>query len=176
MFLYFRNFRSGCPKQRESLLLAMGGSPWNWCKSKDCFFIQHTWWEMIISVCLFRYEVEGCEVVWAVKDKAIGNTFFDAGAAQFLIPSLEADKPERAVPCKRTRYTTEKPSPGASQTFTAGLPLCYRLCCFFFFSKNTCAQVCSCVYLWIFQIEMRGPTALVLQGLAVRSAQTGTRE
>ncbi|KAL4612695.1 pyridine nucleotide-disulfide oxidoreductase domain-containing protein 1 [Arapaima gigas] len=53
------------------------------------------------------YEVEGCEVVWAVKDKAIGNTFFDAGAAQFLIPSLEADKPERAGPFKRTRYTTE---------------------------------------------------------------------
>lgn len=65
------------------------------------------------------YEVEGCEVIWAVKDKAIGNTFFDAGAAQFLIPSLEADKPERAAPCKRPRYTTEEPAPGAAQTFTA---------------------------------------------------------
>lgn len=70
---------------------------------------------------LCRYEVEGCEVIWAVKDKAIGNTFFDAGAAEFLIPSLEADKPERAVPCKRTRYTTEEPAPGEPQTFTAGL-------------------------------------------------------
>uniref|UniRef100_A0A3B4XD27 Pyridine nucleotide-disulfide oxidoreductase domain-containing protein 1 n=1 Tax=Seriola lalandi dorsalis TaxID=1841481 RepID=A0A3B4XD27_SERLL len=69
------------------------------------------------------YEVEGCEVIWAVKDKAIGNTFFDAGAAQFLIPSLEADKPERAAPCKRPRYTTEEPAAGASQTFTAGLHL-----------------------------------------------------
>lgn len=65
------------------------------------------------------YEVEGCEVIWAVKDKAIGNTFFDAGAAQFLIPSLETDKPEKAAPCKRPRYTTEEPAPGASQTFTA---------------------------------------------------------
>lgn len=65
------------------------------------------------------YEVEGCEVIWAVKDKAIGNTFFDAGAAQFLVPSLEADKPEVAAPCKRTRYTTEEAAPGASQTFTA---------------------------------------------------------
>ncbi|XP_078098619.1 pyridine nucleotide-disulfide oxidoreductase domain-containing protein 1 isoform X1 [Sander vitreus] len=64
-------------------------------------------------------EVEGCEVIWAVKDKAIGNTFFDAGAAQFLIPALEADKPESAAPCKRTHYTTEEPAPGASQTFTA---------------------------------------------------------
>uniref|UniRef100_A0A8D3E3J8 FAD/NAD(P)-binding domain-containing protein n=1 Tax=Scophthalmus maximus TaxID=52904 RepID=A0A8D3E3J8_SCOMX len=65
------------------------------------------------------YEVEGCEVIWAVKDKAIGNTFFDAEAAQFLIPSLEADKPESAAPCKRHRYTTEEPAAGASQTFTA---------------------------------------------------------
>ncbi|KAG7215937.1 hypothetical protein INR49_031533 [Caranx melampygus] len=65
------------------------------------------------------YEVEGCEVIWAVKDKAIGNTFFDAGAAQFLIPSLEADKPERAAPCKRARYTTEEPAAEASETFTA---------------------------------------------------------
>lgn len=65
------------------------------------------------------YEVEGCEVIWAVKDKAIGNTFFDAGAAQFLVPSLEADKPEAAAPCKRTRYTTEEAAPGAAQTFTA---------------------------------------------------------
>uniref|UniRef100_A0A673BJF4 Pyridine nucleotide-disulfide oxidoreductase domain-containing protein 1 n=1 Tax=Sphaeramia orbicularis TaxID=375764 RepID=A0A673BJF4_9TELE len=69
------------------------------------------------------YEVEGCEVIWAVKDKAIGNTFFDAGAAQFLIPSLEADKPEKTAPCKRPRYTTEEPAPGASQTFTPGSAL-----------------------------------------------------
>ncbi|XP_029351097.1 pyridine nucleotide-disulfide oxidoreductase domain-containing protein 1 isoform X2 [Echeneis naucrates] len=66
------------------------------------------------------YEVEGCEVIWAVKDKAIGNTFFDAGAAQFLIPSLEVDKPEKTAPCKRPRYTTEEPAAGASQIFTAG--------------------------------------------------------
>uniref|UniRef100_A0A665X700 Pyridine nucleotide-disulfide oxidoreductase domain-containing protein 1 n=1 Tax=Echeneis naucrates TaxID=173247 RepID=A0A665X700_ECHNA len=58
------------------------------------------------------YEVEGCEVIWAVKDKAIGNTFFDAGAAQFLIPSLEVDKPEKTAPCKRPRYTTEEPAAG----------------------------------------------------------------
>ncbi|KAF7669227.1 hypothetical protein LDENG_00223370 [Lucifuga dentata] len=64
------------------------------------------------------YEVEGCEVIWAIKDKAIGNTFFDAGAAQFLIPSLEADKPESALPCKRSRYTTEEQAAGVSQTFT----------------------------------------------------------
>ncbi|MEQ2188513.1 hypothetical protein GOODEAATRI_015880 [Goodea atripinnis] len=66
------------------------------------------------------YEVKGCEVIWAVKDKAIGNTFFDAGAAQFLITSLEADKAEAAGPCKRLRYTMEEPAPDAVQTFTAG--------------------------------------------------------
>ncbi|XP_036005083.1 pyridine nucleotide-disulfide oxidoreductase domain-containing protein 1 isoform X2 [Fundulus heteroclitus] len=65
------------------------------------------------------YEVKGCEVIWAVKDKAIGNTFFDAGAAQFLVPSLEADRAESAAPCKRTCYTTEEPAPEAAQTFSA---------------------------------------------------------
>ncbi|XP_038833653.1 pyridine nucleotide-disulfide oxidoreductase domain-containing protein 1 [Salvelinus namaycush] len=64
------------------------------------------------------YEVEGCEVIWAVKDKAIGNTFFDAGAAQFLIPSLDTDKPERAVTCKRARYTIE--GPAATQGLAVG--------------------------------------------------------
>lgn len=90
--------------------------------------------EIIYSInkhVLCRYEVEGCEVIWAVKDKAIGNTFFDAGAAQFLIPSLEAEKPERAAPCKRPRYTTEEPAAGASHTFTAGLHLSLLLCCCF---------------------------------------------
>uniref|UniRef100_M3ZWL8 Pyridine nucleotide-disulfide oxidoreductase domain-containing protein 1 n=1 Tax=Xiphophorus maculatus TaxID=8083 RepID=M3ZWL8_XIPMA len=66
------------------------------------------------------YEVRRCEVIWAVKDKAIGNTFFDAGAAQFLIPSLEADKEQAAAPCKRQRFTTEEPAPDAAHTFTAG--------------------------------------------------------
>ncbi|XP_009299251.1 pyridine nucleotide-disulfide oxidoreductase domain-containing protein 1 isoform X1 [Danio rerio] len=60
------------------------------------------------------YEVEGCEVIWAVKDKAIGNTFFDAGAAQFLIPSLEADRREASSLCKRARYTTDSSAAGHS--------------------------------------------------------------
>ncbi|KAI7797797.1 pyridine nucleotide-disulfide oxidoreductase domain-containing protein 1 isoform X1 [Triplophysa rosa] len=60
------------------------------------------------------YEIEGCEVIWAIKDKAIGNTFFDAGAAQFLIPSLEPDKKDRSLPCKRARYTTDKTGAGQS--------------------------------------------------------------
>lgn len=47
-------------------------------------------------------------MIWAIKDKAIGNTFFDAGAAQFLIPLLEVEKPEKTLSCKRARYTTDK--------------------------------------------------------------------
>lgn len=54
---------------------------------------------------LSRYEIEGCEVIWAIKDKAIGNTFFDPGAAEFLIPKLSAEKPEPPIACKRTKYT-----------------------------------------------------------------------
>lgn len=56
------------------------------------------------------YEIEGCEVIWAVKDKSIGNTFFDAGAAQFLIPQLSSDKAETPLACKRTKYTTALPA------------------------------------------------------------------
>uniref|UniRef100_A0A3B3ZKP6 Pyridine nucleotide-disulfide oxidoreductase domain-containing protein 1 n=1 Tax=Periophthalmus magnuspinnatus TaxID=409849 RepID=A0A3B3ZKP6_9GOBI len=58
------------------------------------------------------HEVRGCEVIWAIKDKAIGNTFFDAGAAQFLIPSLETPKAQKPFPCKRPRYTVEETAGG----------------------------------------------------------------
>jgi len=34
------------------------------------------------------YEISDCQVVWAIRHDAIGNTFFDAGAAQFLAPKL----------------------------------------------------------------------------------------
>nr|XP_012291113.1 pyridine nucleotide-disulfide oxidoreductase domain-containing protein 1 isoform X2 [Aotus nancymaae] len=53
------------------------------------------------------YEIEGCEVIWAIKDKAIGNTFFDAGAAEFLTSKLISEKSEAKIAHKRTRYTTE---------------------------------------------------------------------
>ncbi|XP_069618874.1 pyridine nucleotide-disulfide oxidoreductase domain-containing protein 1 isoform X1 [Ranitomeya imitator] len=53
------------------------------------------------------YEMEGCQVIWAIKDKSIGNTFFDAGAAEFLIPQLKSAKAEPPLTCKRTKYSTE---------------------------------------------------------------------
>nr|XP_048288533.1 pyridine nucleotide-disulfide oxidoreductase domain-containing protein 1 isoform X2 [Myodes glareolus] len=54
-----------------------------------------------------RYEIEGCEVIWAIKDKAIGNTFFDAGAAEFLISKLMSEKSEAKIAHRRTIYTVE---------------------------------------------------------------------
>ncbi|KAK2101841.1 Pyridine nucleotide-disulfide oxidoreductase domain-containing protein 1 [Saguinus oedipus] len=53
------------------------------------------------------YEIEGCEVIWAIKNKAIGNTFFDAGAAEFLTAKLISEKSEAKIAHKRNRYTTE---------------------------------------------------------------------
>uniref|UniRef100_A0A8C5PEH2 Pyridine nucleotide-disulphide oxidoreductase domain 1 n=1 Tax=Leptobrachium leishanense TaxID=445787 RepID=A0A8C5PEH2_9ANUR len=53
------------------------------------------------------YEIEGCEVIWAVKDKSIGNAYFDAGAAEFLISQLQADKAATPLTCKRTRYAVD---------------------------------------------------------------------
>ncbi|XP_057618974.1 pyridine nucleotide-disulfide oxidoreductase domain-containing protein 1 isoform X2 [Chionomys nivalis] len=53
------------------------------------------------------YEIEGCEVIWAIKDKAIGNTFFDAGAAEFLISKLMSEKSEPKIAHRRTIYTVE---------------------------------------------------------------------
>ncbi|EDL10634.1 pyridine nucleotide-disulfide oxidoreductase domain-containing protein 1 isoform b [Mus musculus] len=54
------------------------------------------------------YEIEGCEVVWAIKDNAIGNTFFDAGAAEFLTSKLMSEKSEAKIAHKRTIYTVEE--------------------------------------------------------------------
>ncbi|XP_054575205.1 pyridine nucleotide-disulfide oxidoreductase domain-containing protein 1 isoform X3 [Eptesicus fuscus] len=66
------------------------------------------------------YEIEGCEVIWAIKDKAIGNTFFDAGAAEFLTSKLIAEKPEAKIAHKRTRYTTEGKKKEAGTKINAG--------------------------------------------------------
>ncbi|KAG8190665.1 hypothetical protein JTE90_001274 [Oedothorax gibbosus] len=53
------------------------------------------------------YGIENCEVVWVIKDKSIGATFFDAGAAQFFLPCLNEAKHEESVPCKRLNYELE---------------------------------------------------------------------
>uniref|UniRef100_A0A803JZY4 Pyridine nucleotide-disulfide oxidoreductase domain-containing protein 1 n=1 Tax=Xenopus tropicalis TaxID=8364 RepID=A0A803JZY4_XENTR len=67
------------------------------------------------------YELEGCQAIWAIRDGAIGNTFFDAGAAQFLLPQLGADKPPAPLPCRRTKYTTEPPLGGGGGSVGSAL-------------------------------------------------------
>ncbi|PIK33860.1 putative pyridine nucleotide-disulfide oxidoreductase domain-containing protein 1 isoform X2 [Apostichopus japonicus] len=59
------------------------------------------------------YEIEDCEVVWAIKDKSISSTFVDAGTAQFFLPHLSGDKNVQDGPMKRVKYTV-KPSPASS--------------------------------------------------------------
>ena len=53
----------------------------------------------------FRYEIERCEVIWAIKDPSITHAFVDAGAAEFFMPKVNQDKP-RSPPAaiKRTKY------------------------------------------------------------------------
>ena len=55
---------------------------------------------------LSRYEIEGCEVIWAIKDKSITSTFVDAGASEFFLPHLNTSKSEpQEGPSKRLKYT-----------------------------------------------------------------------
>ena len=55
----------------------------------------------------YRYEIEGCEVIWAIKDASITNTFVDAGAAQFFLPRLTQEKEEAPPVSKRLKYTRQ---------------------------------------------------------------------
>ena len=64
---------------------------------------------------LCRYEVKGCEVVWAIKHDSICHTFVDEGASVFFLPHLEEDSHTRGesasgsvVPVKRTKYVYER--------------------------------------------------------------------
>ncbi|EDO49331.1 predicted protein [Nematostella vectensis] len=47
------------------------------------------------------YELRGCEVIWAIKDNAIGNTFFDKGAASFFLPHLASGDSGDGCKCKQ---------------------------------------------------------------------------
>jgi hypothetical protein len=50
-------------------------------------------------------------VIWVIRDDAIGNAYFDKGAAQFFLPSLEHDDK------LHEEATTET---GSSQELSAG--------------------------------------------------------
>ncbi|XP_062620170.1 pyridine nucleotide-disulfide oxidoreductase domain-containing protein 1-like [Saccostrea cucullata] len=54
------------------------------------------------------YEIEGCEVVWAIKDKSISNTFVDPGAGEFFMAEINKKKEAREEkPSKRLKYTVQ---------------------------------------------------------------------
>ena len=51
--------------------------------------------------------MEGCEVIWAIKNKSITSTFVDAGAAAFFLPHLNEEKGEEEKTSKRLKYTVD---------------------------------------------------------------------
>ncbi|XP_055938282.1 pyridine nucleotide-disulfide oxidoreductase domain-containing protein 1-like isoform X2 [Argiope bruennichi] len=53
------------------------------------------------------YEIENCQIIWAIKDKSVGATFFDAGAANFFLPCLKEGKQEGPTVSKRLKYELE---------------------------------------------------------------------
>jgi hypothetical protein len=58
----------------------------------------------MIQLMCGRYEIEGCEVIWAIKDDAITHTFIDTGAAQFFAPTLNRKKDRKQQIVKRAKY------------------------------------------------------------------------
>ncbi|GBM99002.1 Pyridine nucleotide-disulfide oxidoreductase domain-containing protein 1 [Araneus ventricosus] len=53
------------------------------------------------------YEIENCQIIWAIKDKSVGATFFDAGAAKFFLPCLNEGKQDGPTVSKRLKYELE---------------------------------------------------------------------
>lgn len=54
------------------------------------------------------YEIEGCEVIWAIKDKSISSTFVDPGAGEFFMAKLNKKKEtQEGKPSKRLKYTVD---------------------------------------------------------------------
>ena len=72
--------------------------------------------EAINCLCFsYRYELKGCEVIWAIKADTIGNVFLDKAAANFLLENLdnEADQQPRKSETtifKRKKYTIARES------------------------------------------------------------------
>jgi NADPH-dependent 2,4-dienoyl-CoA reductase/sulfur reductase-like enzyme len=52
-------------------------------------------------------EVTGCELVWAVKDAYVGNTFFDHTASGFVLPELKKRRPVRIIDNKDAKADSD---------------------------------------------------------------------
>ncbi|XP_067124737.1 pyridine nucleotide-disulfide oxidoreductase domain-containing protein 1 [Centruroides vittatus] len=54
------------------------------------------------------YEIENCQIIWSIKDKSVGSTFFDPGVAEFFLPHLSEEKcPKRDNFIKHTKYISD---------------------------------------------------------------------
>ena len=54
------------------------------------------------------FQVNDCEVVWAIKDKAIGQVFFDPGAAEFFMPFLNRKEKHKAESAMKANTTIKR--------------------------------------------------------------------
>lgn len=67
------------------------------------------------------YEIEGCEVVWAIKDKSISSTFVDPGAGEFFMAELNKKKEtQEGKPSKRLKYTVDDVKNSGSDNLPIG--------------------------------------------------------
>jgi len=69
------------------------------------YYTRHDSVHCPLLVAVFRYKITDCEVIWAIKDSSIVNTFVDVGAAKFFLPSLSSEAVATEGPMKRPRYT-----------------------------------------------------------------------
>ncbi|XP_041351777.1 pyridine nucleotide-disulfide oxidoreductase domain-containing protein 1-like [Gigantopelta aegis] len=66
------------------------------------------------------HEIQGCEVIWAIKDSYITSTFVDAGAAQFFLPHLNNEKTTENLPSKRLKYVVDKDAKNSNAPVLGG--------------------------------------------------------
>jgi hypothetical protein len=65
------------------------------CKYKHC---------SLATIKCCRYEVDGCDIVWAVKDASMSSVFLDQGAAEFLLSQLNSTDDKAQLFDKRPKY------------------------------------------------------------------------
>nr|CAB3265338.1 pyridine nucleotide-disulfide oxidoreductase domain-containing protein 1-like [Phallusia mammillata] len=65
------------------------------------------------------FQIECCNVVWVIKDKAIGQVFFDPGASQFFLPIL-LNKKTDSSDMKRMTYKLEQSAATKAGHVTGG--------------------------------------------------------
>ena len=72
------------------------------------FLCQLNWFHFLSA----SYQIEGCEVIWAIKDASISCVFIDPVASDFLLPDLNKPKKTEKGPLKRMAYTLQADAKG----------------------------------------------------------------